>query len=477
MRRLWIVCAVFALAACGHTGLEHAKFVDAVRQGDMQTAYALTKDDDFYKDDASLLTRYLELGSYHYLNGEYFQALRNFDAAHELSKQLYTKSVSKMVAAQIAGDGIIPYAGEKYELSLLRFYLSLTNYRLYKQGFYESYAIETDGVETTVDKKELSESEKRRHLSAARAALLDWNALLTTLTNESADKNDFHQDMLAKTWGGEFHDIYGSSGDCQIARQLYKDAAKLLESDYADYPSLQDENGEKLKEYAREKSADLTADALKKKNVRFLLKAGLVTPKVAEKVDFQIPISAFLAMDSGNDLLSCLGHILPGQRIAFEIPNVPEPAQAKSYRLKVFDADGTQAADMPLVLTAPVSETAYKTYRNKRAGMIASKGARLTSKYVSAVVTACSAYDSQNPWTALAAYGIFAGLVKGITSSEYADLRYWGLLPDAVYQQSVLLKKGDYSAELETNSQTVKKFSFTVDDSRVVLVDLNLPNG
>lgn len=476
MRRLWMFCAVFALAACGHTGLEHAKFVDAVRQGDMQTAYALTKDDDFYKDDASLLVRYLELGSYHYLNGEYFQALQNFDAAHELSKQLYTKSVSKMAAAQIAGDGVIPYAGEKYELSLLRFYLSVTNYRLYKQGFYESYATEKDGVETTVDKKDLSESEKRRHLSAARAALLDWNALLTTLTSESADKNDFHQDMLAKTWGGEFHDIYGSSGDRQIARQLYKDAAKLLESDYADYPSLQDENGEKLKEYAREKSADLMVDGAKKKNVRFLVKAGLVTPKVAEKVDFQIPLAAFLAAGGGNDFVSCLGYILPGQKIAFEIPSVSEPQKAKKYNVKIFDSKGKQIANLPLVLTAPVSETAYKTYKNKRSGMIASKATRLTAKYVSAAVTACAAYDSQNSWTVLAAYGIFAGLLKGIEASEYADVRYWGLLPAAVYQQSVSLKKGEYSAQIETDSQTVKIFSFTADDSRAVLVDLNLPN-
>ena len=77
----------------------------------------------------------------------------------------------------------------------------------------------------------------------------------------------------------------------------------------------------------------------------------------------------------------------------------------------------------------------------------------------------------------MAAYGIFAGLVRGIEASEYADVRYWGLLPDAVFQQSIPLKTGDYSAEIESNARTVQKFSFTVDDSRAVLVDLNLPNG
>lgn len=476
-KRLVVLLMLLCVSACGHTGTEHARFVDAVRGGDMETAYRLTRDDDFYTDSASLNARWFELGSYHYLNGEYCQALRYFDQARERAKELYTKSLSRSFAAQFAGDGLIPYAGEKYEQSMLRFYQSLTHYLLSKRGYCEAYETEEDGEKKLVEKRDFDAAEKRLHFNAARASILDWNSLLTTFTRESDDKDEFHQDMLAKTWGAEMHDIYGSNGDRQIARQLYRDVPKLLESDYAGAPSLQSENGEKLKAYAKAKGADLYAGDAKKENVRFVVKVGLIAPKKAEKVDFTIPLSAFLASGSGNDFVSCLGMILPGQRISFEIASVPEPAKVADYRLTVANAAGKRVADAPLVLTAPVSETAYKEFKRKRAKLISTRGARLTGKYVSAAVAACSFYNKDNALSMLMAYGAFAGSLRLIESSEYADTRYWGLLPNAVLQLSLRLKKGDYTGEVVSGGKTVKTFSFTVDDSRAVLVDLNIPDA
>ena len=111
---------VLFLTACGHTGLEHAKMIEAVKNNDFESAEKIAANEDFYTDKPSLLVRYVELGSLHYLKGEYYQALQNFDKAHKLSKELYTKSVSKSVAAQVVGDGVVPYAGEKYELSFFQ---------------------------------------------------------------------------------------------------------------------------------------------------------------------------------------------------------------------------------------------------------------------------------------------------------------------------------------------------------------------
>lgn len=468
---------ILCLGACGHTGKEHAKIIELVRQGNIPAARQMAENDDFYTDEPSLLVRYFELGSMHYLNGEYYQALQNFDKAHKLSKELYTKSVSKSVAATIAGDGLQAYGGEKYELSLLRFYQSLTHYKLYEQGYYEAYEVKEDDQIKKIDKKELSESEKRRHFTAARAAILDWNSLLTTYTNETNDKNAFTQDMLAKTWGAEFHDIYGTSGDRQIARQLYKDTQKLLTSVYASYPSYQTEQADQLKKYANKKGKDLYAKPSEKENVKFILKAGLITPKVAEKVDFVIPIQAFLAAGSSDNLVSCLGAILPGQRISFEIPEVRKPEKLKEYELVVFNDQKKQIKSVPMVLTAPVSETAYKEYKNKQKSLIAEKSARLSAKYASAVVAACALYDKNDALKWLASYATFAGSVKLIEASEYADVRYWGLLPNAVFQQSLSLKKGAYTGEIRSDGKKLNSFSFTVKNSRPVLIDLNIPNG
>lgn len=484
IKRLTASLLILFLTACGHTGSEHALLIEAVRNGDFEKAEQIAAKDDFYKDKPSLLVRYVELGSLHYIKGEYYQALQNFDKAHTLSKELYTTSVSKSVAAQVVGDGVSPYAGERYELSLLRFYQSLTHYHLSEQGFYESYTVKTDKkgpdgeiLEKVIERKELTDSEKKRHFNAARASILDWNSLLTSYLNESGDKKIFKQDMLAKTYGAEIHDIYGSNGDKQIARQLYKDAQKLLNSVYADYDAYGTDQKKKLSEYATHKGDDLTASSAKKENVKFVLQTGIITPKVAEKVDFNIPISAFLASGSKSDTKDCLGMILPGQKIAFEIPSMAKPEKIKDYKLIIKDKDNKILTTKSMVLTAPVSETAYKEYQRQRGGTIAKKGARLTTKYVAAVVTACALYKRDDLTSWLAAYTAFAASAKLIEASEYADVRYWGLLPHAVYQQSFALKPGTYTGEIHSNDSVVKTFTFTVLKSRPTLVDVTLTKG
>jgi len=470
---------VLFLTACGHTGLEHAKMIEAVKNNDFESAEKIAANEDFYTDKPSLLVRYVELGSLHYLKGEYYQALQNFDKAHKLSKELYTKSVSKSVAAQVVGDGVVPYAGEKYELSLLRFYQSITHYRLYEQGFYESYTVndKETGTEKVIEQKKLSESEKRLHYNAARASILDWNSLLTAYTNETDDKKVFKQDMLAKTYGAEIHDIYGSGGDKQIARQLYKDAQRLLTSVYADYEAYTGEKKEKLSKYAEHKGKDLFAAAPKKENVKFVLKAGIITPKIAEKIEFYIPLAAFLVAGSKKDTKDCLGMILPGQKISFEIPAIQKPEKIKDYKIIVKDRNGKILTEKNMVLTAPVSETAYREFQRQRGGLIAKKGARLTTKYVTAIITACAIYKHNDFSSWLAAYAMFAAEAKLIEASEYADIRYWGLLPHAVFQQSAALKPGNYTGEIHSDGTLLKTFTFTVPKSRPALIDLNLPNG
>ena len=497
-KRILVFSLLFLLSACGHTGKRHDQMIEAVRNGDFERAEQIAAEDDFYQDKPSLFVRYVELGTMHYLKGEYYQALQNFDKAHRLSKELYTKSVSKSVAAQVVGDGVVPYAGEKYELSLLRFYQSLTHYRLYEQGFYESYTVKQEGnneaeMEKVIPRKNLTESEKKRHFNAARASILDWNSLLTSYTNEASGKKDFRQDMLAKTYGAEIHDIYGSSGDKQISKVLYKDVQKLLSSLYADYEAFTGGNKERLTKYAQHKGDDLFASGAKKENVKIVLKTGVVTPKIAEKVDFQIPLSAFMISGSGssknksnksghkkntsenkNDLADCLGMILPAQKISFEIPSMAKPEKFKDYQLVVKNGNEV-LLQKDMVLTAPVSETAYREFQNQRAGLIAKKGARLTTKYVTAIIAACAVYDHDNLMTWPLAWGTFAGSSKAIEASEYADIRYWGLLPHAVYQQSVALKPGKYTAEIRSGEKTLDTFEFAVTKSRPVLIDRNLP--
>lgn len=477
VKKAFVFVTVLLVSACGHPGDTHERVIKLVQENNLTAARDLALSKEFFSEKNSLLVRYFDLGMLHYLNKEYYQAIQCFDKAAELGQQLYTTSISKSASAQIVGDGVSDYAGEKYELSLLRFFQSLTHYRLYMQGYYEPYTVKEKKELKTIPEQKLSESERRRHLNAARASILDWDSLLKTFTNETKDKRSFVQDMLAKSWGAEIHDIYGSAGDKQIARQLYRDMEKLLDGFYKDYPSFQSDGfAEKLKAYAKEKEKDLYADKTKKENVKVVLKAGLVTPKKAEKISFVIPMETFLMSASGNNFTSCLGIVLPGQKVGFEIPAIAKPERALGFKFTAKKEDGTVAAEKEMVLTNPISEIAFKEFSNKRSSVIAAKTARMTAKYTTAVVAACAIYDSNDVWQMLAAYATFAASSQLIQASEYADVRYWGLLPANIFQQSVRLGKGKYTAEIYTKGKLVHQEPFEVDSSGIVLLDISLPN-
>ena len=151
-----------------------------------------------------------------------------------------------------------------------------------------------------------------------------------------------------------------------------------------------------------------------------------------------------------------------------------KPEKFKNYQL-VIKNDDKILAQKDMALTAPVSETAYREFQNQRTGLIAKKGARLTAKYVTAVIAACALYDNDNVLSWPMAWTAFAGSSKAIEASEYADVRYWGLLPHAVYQQSVALKPGKYTAEIHSDDKTIDTFEFTVKKNNPLLIDRNLP--
>ncbi|MCQ2966849.1 MAG: hypothetical protein MJ250_08980 [Alphaproteobacteria bacterium] len=439
---------ILFLTACGHTGLKHDNFISSVKKGDYQTAEQIASDDDFYQDEPSLLLRAMELGSFHFIKGEFYQALQQFDKAKQISDDLYTTRVSKKVSSNVLGDGLDNYDGKRFERSLIRFYQSLTNYMLYQQGFYESF-VEN---EKTIPQVDLDESQKRKHLSAARANIKEWDAFLKSLRYDTTDKAEFSFDMLAKTWGAKVHKNYGTSTDDQIARILYFDALKISQGPYAKYPSFS--STEKFVDYVKKEQSNIRDE--QQYNVHLLLNSGTIAEKTAGKYDFRLP---FVGM-SGK--AGC-ARIFQGQNIAYEFPEMKQPKTPDPYKYEI-KKENRIVSKGDFVLTEPLSEIAYEEYDRTKAGLIAKKTARLISKYTAAVVSACSAYNSgnQDPWQELAIWAAFKVATIGIEKTEYADLRYWGLLPNAIYQQSVRLPKGKYTLEVYQNENLVKTMPFEV---------------
>ena len=139
--KYFVILYIFLVCSCSST-LDKRKTSQSVyievMNKNYQNALEIINNNDFYSADTSKLLKYLELGTINYLNNNYYQALKNFEKAKKISDDLYTISISKKALS--AWDANLDiYYGEVYEASLIRFYISLINYNLYQQGFYEAY--------------------------------------------------------------------------------------------------------------------------------------------------------------------------------------------------------------------------------------------------------------------------------------------------------------------------------------------------
>lgn len=466
-------------------------------QGKTKEAAAIVASYEFYPYESSRLVRYLDNGTMHYLNGNYYQALQQFDKAREAAAELYTQSISKTILAGAAGQSLSDYVGERYELSLLRFYQSLCHYHLSRNGVYEAYSDE-NGV--PVPARTLSDAEKRRHLSAARAALLDWDTLLNDYSDQSAGKNQFKTDMMAKTWGGFVHQNYGTTTDLQIARQLYRDVPKVLLRNYSAYPAYNTKFREFGEDYAR--LSDLPEETVRKRytdetpqashlkgyassslkklesrrtdNVHILLKTGLITLKKKKTTSYYIPMALLLGYSGDSGFQDFVFSVMAGQTIEFEIPQRVEPSAPPTYEAVIRNADGKIITRAPMALTEPLSEIAYAEYQRIRGRLYSETAARLAAKHAAALAAAYASYDENNPSSLAFAHLSYSLARLGIEMSESADLRYWGTLPANIWIQSFRLPTGRYVLEILADGRTAERREFEVEKKEETLIDLNI---
>lgn len=459
----FILC--LCLTGCGNVGDTPNVLHALISQQNYKEAETLVRSKNFYKGDENNLLRFMEQGRVLFLNKEYYQALKAFEKADALLEQFYTKSISKGVSSTLAGDGLSEYKGENFELSQLKFYLSLTHYKLARQGFYEPF---TDEKGTLIQKKQLSKAESSRHLEQAKSILRSWNSLQEKF-QKTDEKKAFTEDMLSKFYGGTIHGLFDKSADKQTAKILFRNT-KTLAKAYKIYPSIQGEHLKNLLAFEQEKSKSLLSST--PNNLEILFFSGLIEQKRAETVSFPLHLvsldASFVALMMGN----------PKGLFYFEIPVVDKPLPAPFYTLKISKMQKgkkTTVLKKPLVLTLPLSEIAYQTYLNQRAGMIAKKGARLAAKYVTALLVSQSIARQNKGQNNFQARLSFLLAAKSISASEYADIRSWVSLPQNIYEQSAALKKGKYILEIFNNSSKIYSRDFEIKGKNLKLIDITLP--
>lgn len=237
----WFLAVLLFLSACSSGGLKDRKQLrDLFRSEQHEEGLKLLSKSDEYKEEKTRLLLYLEQGLLHHDRGNYYQSVLAFEKAKDLSRKLYTKSISKKAKTWVANDQSDNYYGASFERSLMYFYLALNHFLLYQKGEYEGYTVtDKDGKNPkTIKPKKLTKDERRRELMGARAEILAWDSFLSTLRNEKMGNSVFKNDLMAKTFGALIHEAIGSRNDDQIALQLYKDAKKLLFRNYNGYQSF-----------------------------------------------------------------------------------------------------------------------------------------------------------------------------------------------------------------------------------------------
>lgn len=249
------VLIVLLLVSCSSAGRkERSGFQKLVSAGNFDGALSLLESKDFYKEEKSRLLFLMERGILLHMKGDYFQSVETLGKAKELSKKLYTVSLSKKAQKLIANDSYDIFYGEKFERSLIHFYLSLNHYLLYQKGSREGYTItpkKKDEKPKIIPEKILTADEKRTELIRARAEVLAWDSFLKTTKNERKGKTVYKDDLLAKVYGGFIHELMNTRNDDQIAMQLYKDAKKLLFKNYNRYRVFNKSHAKFTKDYKK----------------------------------------------------------------------------------------------------------------------------------------------------------------------------------------------------------------------------------
>jgi len=198
-----------------------------LKQNKVLEAEKLLSTDKELNEKKNKLLLVLNQGSLFHFKKDYLNASVKFQDALELIQKLYTKKISKKLKTLITNERADIYYGEKFEHSMVYYYLSIEYYLLLQQ--FEN-------------KNNIKANEYKNKL---RATLRGWDVFLNKLRIDRAGETIFKRDMNQHLVGAALHQALGSREDLQIAIVLYENAFNVLRKSYNSYPSF----NEKWKEY------------------------------------------------------------------------------------------------------------------------------------------------------------------------------------------------------------------------------------
>lgn len=480
MKKTVVLLLILFVSGCAtYPVVKQEDVVNLVKHEKYSQALNLAKQQGFYQEKQNRLLRHLNLGSLHYINKNYYQALKEFDLADEIASEVQTTSITGALL------GHNPYKGENYEVSLIKYFQSILHLILYQQGKYESCQI--NETEKTPEKI-LSDSEKKMHFDGARAILIDWHSIQEASLIEDPLSKDFTEDILAKTWGSYVHQLHDNFADVQTRHILLKSVNRLIQTSYAKYPFLSELNKKKLQNYIKEQQ-----EAKEAKSLEIVLKTGIIPQKIAHKVEFNINWALALAAVKGDVLF--LNMVIPKGISKFEVLRVDKQKIAPSKKILVYQKNGKLVAEKNIPLISSVSDIMYNKYgsdlqktineRKKEiqtACLIGLGVGHVAYKELMKQIDKISADANLNEWEKIikkavvtAEIGAVVALAHSTCNGTPVDIRQWELMPANIFQQSINLKKGKYKFKILSNDKEIYSDNIEIKDNQKVFVDINLP--
>lgn len=471
LKLLNVLFLTFLFCACASTHRETtAKLRHLVMAGRADEAIKYLNESPLAQDNSSKLLYFFELGLLEHYQGNYPASNTALNSAKELLDELYTTKATGKIKAYISNDNADFYYGEKYEASLIYFYLAL--------NYYMQANLEPDAAK------------KKALLLQARSEILGWDSFLTEMKNERLGEALFKEDLLAKTFGALVHEAQGNFKDDQIALQLYKDANDVFFKNYNLFPTFNSAyesfrknfrdlpkmpleevegkyvlatphnlafkeflTGKILKLTKKVRPQDLKAQITKLKpgpellkkiksksgTVSFLVQEGLIVEKTAKK--YEIP------MDWGGQK-SMAFQLGAGTHISYELPHIEHIPQVDGATIEALNKEGKVIASAPLSVIAPLGDLAAQAVNEHSAAIAAKTAARVISKHLTALGISWASYEAykkKDPKMALfmATLG-HAALIASINEGEKADIRFWSTLPSNIRMGELTLPAGTY---------------------------------
>ena len=385
------------------------------------------------------LLYHLEKGLILHYQGQYEASNVEFERAERLSDQLYTRSVSREIAALLSNDSIVAYRGEEFELALIHYYRAMNYARL---GDRQAALVECRKANL---KLENYAQQAEYELSYKNDAFLQYmTGLFFEAEGEWNDAYISYKDAL------KGYRAYEAAFGLQAPRMLIIDLARL-----AQRLGYEDEVAEYTERYQLEPAEIQPTSG---GELVVFVESGFVPRK--HQVEFSVPIledegkwevwtvSERAVHRYHHPHVYKRGHVDYWLRVA--LPEYREvPSQVAGVRLRAGDQSALAATAEDL------DAIAQRTFAQKFDTILLRAVARNLAKYL-ASKSIEKAFedddddDDENDWAKEGLGKALGGLVNlfGV-ATEAADTRGWLALPHAIRIARLAVAPGTAAPTLE----------------------------